>query len=78
MHSWNDQRLLRMKKLETQLREVIQSNHGREKQHLSHMCQSQPPTVVCLRCNRPGHIARDCYTYPPQKKQSSNATEPLV
>ena len=54
----------RMKKLETQLQEV--TNHSREKQQLSHRHQSRQPAVVCWRCNRPGHIARDCYTRLPQ------------
>lgn len=50
----------RMKKLETELEDVREPNNHRSKQKRTR--QSWRPRVVCWRCNRPGHIARDCYT----------------
>lgn len=56
----------RMKKLETQLQGITQPSHGGDKQQSSHIRQNRRPTITCWRCNRPGHIARDCYTRLPQ------------
>jgi len=45
----------RMKKLEIELQEV-KDPKTRQRPY------SRRAQVVCWRCNRPGHIARDCYT----------------
>ena len=61
-----------MRKLETDFQEIRQStaatSHSRERQ--------KPPraygrcsTVVCWKCNRPGHNARDCYAYFAQENE---------
>ena len=55
----------RIKKLETELHEIRQPTvQGRDKQRTARANQGRRSNtnVVCWRCNRPGHFARDCYT----------------
>ena len=56
----------RMKKLESELQEVREPSQSRNKQKSYYIRQNHKVPVVCWRCNRPGHIARDCYTCLPQ------------
>ena len=56
----------RMRKLETDLQEIRQpttaTSHSRERQKPPR-AYGRRSIVVCWRCNRPGHIARDWYAY---------------
>ena len=57
----------RMKKLETELHELRQpSSHSRDKQRPPRTYQNRRSNAVCWKCNRPGHLARECYTRLPQ------------
>ena len=49
----------RMTKLEIELKEV---KDPKNKQRPVMPRQTQRGHIICWRCSRPGHIARDCYT----------------